>query len=429
MKYILFIYIFIAFLTSETLENVMSNILPMNPTIKEAKNEYLISKHELEYAKKGHNPTINLTYDNGKEYTSTFSNLKKKKILNEYKIRLTANLNLFSGFKISHQIKEKEKYKLIAEKQFKKVLIDTSLAFLKNYFYMVKNIELFTIAIENLNIYEETYRKVLSRLEIGLGYESEKYQTLSRVELSRSNKNLSEQNYKISLLNYRTVIRDYSFENNESNHIKLDINLTNFNEEKIIKEYKNNNIDINISKIRANINYDKYKQEMSKFYPTLDLKLLRSTTANSHGLEDVDTISKVYLSLKYNIYNGGRDIESRASQIYKVNKFNNQFENSHLSQLERLKLNLIKYKMEKQKLSILKNQIIYLNKTKYLYKKEFENNKRTILEILNISQELNSAKTQKINLYYDLLLLFFKIKIAEGTYLNFFNLEKLIKLE
>lgn len=430
MKYILFFNMLITFSHSQTLQNIMANILPLHPKIKEAKNEYLISKQELELAKKEHNPTINFTYDDGKEYTATFTNLKKKKILNEYKLRLTAELNIFSGFRISNKIKEKEKYKLVSKHKFKKTLIEISFKFLQNYLNLKQKLKLFNIATENLHIYQETYMKILSRIEIGLGYESEKYQTLSRVELSKSNKNLAEQNYKIALLNYQTIIRDYTFQDNESNKIELEnIDLINFDEENIITNYAKGNIDIDISKLMAGISFDKYKQGMSKFYPTLDIKASRIINANTNGLENRETSSKIYFSMKYNIYNGGRDLSSRASQIYKVNKYRNQFENSNINQIEKLKLNLIRYKMIKQQLFIRRDQIINLSKTQNLYQKEFENNKRTVLELLNIRQELNSARVQKNNLYYDALELLFKIKISEGTYLDFFNLKKIVKLK
>lgn len=410
----------ISILQGESLTDVIQKSVYNNPQVRASIENYRASLHELDSARAGYKPTLDISAEVGKEHTETPGNLHQSKDLREQQTMIVGKYNLFEGFKTSYEVEEKQNaVELAKNKVFEKVNA-ISMLITQIYIDLLRKKELLEIAKRNVELHLETIDKVKKRLKLGAGYESELHQTQSRVDLAKTSQIIAEKNYEISKINYRRFIGSPPKVSSFSK--PLSSSLHNMNIEVLLQDAKTDNFNIKIKESEVQVAKLVHKQQRSKYYPTLDLEVSQTWNDNVHGVEGKDDSYKAALVLNYNLYNGGSDRASELSALRKFDMNERGLDDIKLTVEEQVRIGLMKYSILEQQLLSINQQLVDLNKTKTLYEKEYENNKRTIVDLLNIKQEYNDAKSQQVNADYDKLQTYFQIKAALGDLISEFNL-------
>lgn len=129
--------------------------------------------------------------------------------------------------------------------------------------------------------------------------------------------------------------------------------------------------------------------------------------------------------MNYNLYRGGGDQASQLSLLKKSEAQESSVEEVKLNVEEELDLTLMKYEMLEEQLALSEEQLGYLEGTKELYELEYQNSKRTIIDLLNIKQEYAYAKSQQINAKFDQLLTYYQYKKVMNELIDEFHLDTL----
>lgn len=185
-----------------------------------------------------------------------------------------------------------------------------------------------------------------------------------------------------------------------------------------IKKAYTQNFQIKIEESKNKISEYLVKQQGSKFYPTVDLEVSKNYNDNIYGIKGRDDSSKISVVLNYNIYNGGADEALKLAALKRKEMTLKSKEDAKLTMEESLRISLLQYNILTTKSSLLESQIKHLERTIELYDKEYQNGKRTIIDVLNVKQEYNYAQSQKVNTEYDKLLTYYQFKSVEGNLLT-----------
>ena len=108
-----------------------------------------------------------------------------------------------------------------------------------------------------------------------------------------------------------------------------------------------------------------------------------------------------------------------------VLKASNSIQDAKREILIGLKRTYNNYVMYRKKLSVINKHISNAKKTEKLYiKEEEETGERSIIDILNIQQEYNSAEISKIDTKYTIMQLYFELISNTSEILNYFHVAK-----
>jgi len=434
IKKVLLIFVLVISANSKTLKDLAKEVIVLNPEVNEALEHYRVSLKELKKAKAGHYPTIEVSGEVGKEYTespgsflSDSTNVMKADTDNlglDIPVVVVGRLNLFSGFRIQNLIKEKERaIESASNRLFEKATKITN-SIVQSYLDILRKKELLKISDDNIKIHKDILNKVERRLLAGVGYESEQHHTKSRLNLAQLNKIIASKKYQNAIIKYKKAIYNlpYSYKDID---FELD-NLTLKDEDIQLNRAKENNFNIKSKRVEIDVAKHIYKQQKSKYYPTIDLEVSRIWNENIYGLEYIDSSYKAAIVFKWNLYNGGADEASRVSSLYNIHKNIENLDNEKLMLEEKVKMLLLEYKLLQEQYKVIDMQLANIKKTKELYEKEFQNNKRTLVDLLNIRQDYNNAMKQKIDTKYDRLQILFNIKASTGDIVKYFELEELL---
>jgi adhesin transport system outer membrane protein len=416
---------FSSFGVADSLEDVLKKNIYTNPQIKASIENYKSSLYELEKVKSGNKPTLDFSAEYGKEQTEIASNTKGSHKLSETQSRLVGSYNLFEGFKTTHKIEEKKSaIEVEKNKVFQKINKISSLI-IQVYLEVLRAKELLKIEQRNVNNHLETLDKVKLRLEAGDGYESNLRQTKARVALAQANQLIIKKRYKNSEINYRRFMGSVPVSSSMSLPIIAFVVKENQIDEFIKKAQKeNHNIKIQASEVA--IAKSVHQQQQSKYYPTIDVEVSQIWSDNVHGFQGRDDSSKVALVLNYNFYNGGADRASERVALHKADMSNYSLEDLKLTIEEQIRMSLMKYTMLQSQEKLIREQLKHLRGTQELYELEYQNNKRTIIDVLNIKQEYTYAQTQKTHLYYDKILAYYQFKSTMGSLIEEFQLDDVL---
>ena len=414
--------LFSCFGTANSLEDVLNKNIYTNPQIKASIENYKASLYALEQANSGYKPSLNFSAEYGKEKTKIASNIQSSHKLNEKQSRIVGSYNLFEGFKTTHEIEEKKSAIEVAKNQVFQKINKISSLIIQVYVEVLRTTELLEIEKKNVANHLETLDKVKLRLEAGDGYESNLRQTKARVKLAQANQLIIKRRYKNSEINYRRFMGTLPISSSMSTPF-ITFTVEENQIEKLIKKAQKENYNIKIQTSEVTITKSVHQQQQSKFYPTIDLEVSQIWSNNVHGFRGRDDSSKVALVLNYNFYNGGADRASERSALHKSEMSNYSLDDLKLTIEEQIRISLMKYTMLQSQEELINEQLKHLRGTQELYELEYQNNKRTIIDVLNIKQEYTYAQTQKIHLYYDKILAYYEFQSTMGNLVEEFNLD------
>jgi len=208
-KVIVFIFIS-SFLNAETLKGILHETLISNPLLNEKINNYKIIKEDLNIAKTGYFPTIDLNSNFGGEINKNSDNLIEDKYLNYYENSLSVILNLFNGFSDMNNIKYQENKLISSSYQFIEKSNQLSISLTEYYINILKNKALYENTKENVKINKEILEKVLLLYNSGIATKSEMTKIKSSLSLAKSNKivqynSLINDKYKLKKIYGKTI--------------------------------------------------------------------------------------------------------------------------------------------------------------------------------------------------------------------------------
>jgi len=427
LKYILYCVFILTFMANAlTLEEAIQKNIYDNPQIKVSIANYQASKYDLESADAGYKPTFDLRAETGRERTAIDYSFEGSRELNERQIALVGHYNLFEGYKTKHKVSEKSLALDVSKNQLVQKINKMSFFMVQVYLELLRKKALLEVEENNYQNHLETLEKVRLRLEAGDGYESDYRQTKARVKLAEGNRLIAKREYLNAQINYRRFLGALpNIDSLEQPTVFLQVNEDSI--ERKVLSAKEKNLNLKIQKSKVEISKSLYAQEKSKYYPTLDVEVSQAWNNNVHGFEGKDNSQKLALVLNYNFYNGGADQAMQLSALKRTEMQEGSLTDIEQSVEEELRISLMKYNLFKRQLELSSEQLTHLIGTRELYELEYQNSKRTIIDVLNIKQEYSYAKSQQINAQFDQLLAYYQFKSVMGELINEFHLEDILE--
>ncbi len=248
---------------------------------------------------------------------------------------------------------------------------------------------------------------------------------MARYENALSIQYLAQQNYDNALSSFERIVGDVKSATDLKKPVIGKLPANNLSE--LVSMALKNNPTIEVSEADIKAARAAIKRAESPFYPRIDVKAESYWNKNLHGVAidaptpsayEEDTGYNALLYVKYNIFNGFADKANKeAAQHRLLNK------NSTLSDAKRYiqaytEIAWQTFESTKEQLVHLDNTIEASGQTVADYLKEHELGRRSIIDLLNIELEYNSAKNRKTTAEYDRLIAYYQLLAYTGSILN-----------
>jgi len=391
--------------SAQSLEQAVAFTFDTHPELRVAYSHFKVSEQQIEQAKSGFLPTLDITAGIGYEYTD--SPVTRRKIgsdeegtveLTRREIGLNLKQELFSGFHTLSEIK-RTRYTTKADQwRLLGIAEDLALEVSKVYVDLIKTKELVALAERNLSAHQEIYEQIKQRTDSGFGSSADLSQINGRLAKAHSNLIATKNNYLDSEVTFYRVIEQrpnnliipYPDASLLPKTIAEGLQLTHKNHP-VIKSAVND-----IEAARA-----QYTSAKSNFYPKISFDVNANFNDNLDGEDGTTLIGDVggennevtaMLRVSYNVFSGGKDHAFAKETAYKISEAKELNINVHRQVTEGFVLSWNAFEQLNLQKKYIKTHVIYSKNSLSDYKEQFKIGQRTLLDLLDTENELYQAR-------------------------------------
>ncbi|KZX81248.1 hypothetical protein A3715_35825 [Oleiphilus sp. HI0009] len=149
------------------------------------------------------------------------------------------------------------------------------------------------------------------------------------------------------------------------------------------------------------------------------------------GFNGEEEDASAVVELNWNLFNGTRDVNEAKAYYYKVEEAQMISNNARRQVMERIDLIWGGYLRDQRNIEVLREYVVSAKQAETLYNSQFQVNRRSLLDLLDSSNELFEARKSYLDTEYSLLTDQYRLMHIQGFLLESMriNIEKTIKEE
>lgn len=405
-------------LNALTLNEALNDALRTNPVILERLKNYDKTAYDLKIAKSEYAPTIDFVSRFG--YEKTYSKHTtagfEEKGLHIYRNSLTLTQNLFNGLATRYKIKYEKARVMAAAYNYVEKTNDVAFNVVKEYLNVLKYDRLYNLEQENILLTQDILGKTQELSDSGAGPLSDVKKVDSSLQLAEFNFLTQKNNLLDSEFNLGKLL------GKKVRHVELSKPDFNYSLPTSLENATKHAVNFNPSMLVTNYNIGTAKyaldQSKSKFSPTLDFEFAYNLDKNTSGEEGHSKGYTALLVFKHNLYRGNFDVNTmRKNRLNVMQEYEIQREIKRQI-IEGLQLSWSAYSMIEKQLVFLNSYQEESKATLDLYREEFEDGSRTLIDLLTAQDDYISARNKLIIAQYDWLFSKYRILDSMGEMVN-----------
>ena len=396
-----------------------------HPQIQIAKEDLYVEQESLTQAQAGWLPSLDASYKVGPESTKTPSNQRERADLTRQEAAITLTQNIFAGFDTVSATDQQKALIISKQEGVAEAANQLAVEAVSAYLEVKKTYELYKIAQENVEVHKKYLSQIKKKVDAGVQRQSDYEQTLSRLENAISISLLSEQNYENAIYSFQRILPDdISGEDLTKPSTKP---LPASDVDTLVQMAIDNNPTINISNADIVAARSAVERAKARYYPTVDI------VAEAHWNDEVNGVghknnlitpeseSEGYSALlvfNYNIFNGLSDSANKQINQHRLLKQQSTLADAKRYITANTKIAWKTYSLTKKQIQHLDKNVEASKQTVKDYQKENELGRRSIIDLLNIELEYNSARNRQTTAQYDQLVAYYQILANTGKLLD-----------
>ena len=396
---------------AETLHDVATEVLNSHPDIRREQ----ANVSSVEQAKQGaigdYLPTLDLTGAIGHE-TSYEKNLNGSDVnLTRSELSLVFNQNLFKGFGSDAEYDRQAARHKAAAFSLNGTAQNILLRMTAVYLDVLRYQKILELSEEFVAAHKKIFTQVQARFNSGVGSDADNEQVRVRLTNAQSNEIAANNNYQDALSRYKAVVGVMP------NHLLLPSQVEGLPDtliEAIDRGFENHPV---LKSANADIEEGQAQYEAAKapYYPQLDFEVAGSWDENQAGFDGKDHDVTMLLKLKYNLFNGTKDLYKKEETAQLVNVAKKIRDQTKREVEEGLRLAWRAYEALDRQIPYLTERFIASQATYDGYAEQFKIGRRTLLDMLDTKSEVYQAEVDKVNAEYDYHYAQYRILNAIGS--------------
>jgi len=398
-----------------TIEEAYRTVIETNPEIRQRIENYRSVEQDKTVAFADYLPVVDVQGGIGyKHYEGTIPGYEEDDYRHAEAF-IRARENLFRGFSTVNDVEQQDARILSAEHYLMELVSQLGLQMVESYLSVLKEKQLYALAVENRNTHQRYYNMIKERVESGAGTKADLEQISGRLALAQSNVDVAVNNFEDAQTNFRRI---YGSAVNPDEMAEADVNASlipetlEAAEETAQKHYPT----LMVNRKNVEAAQAAYRQAKSPYFPLVDLEVMQTYVNN----DDSGTIAgrqlageanefSVMLYASWNLYNGGADVAKRDKALAGVFNESEKMLNNQRLVSERLNLSWAAKKRIAEQVEYLEQHRDFTRQTLESYNEEFRLGRRTLLDVLDVENEYYTSRKAFVSAEYDMQLAEFRV--------------------
>lgn len=399
---------------ASSLKDAVERAVLSNPEVKFKYQNLLAAGSELEAAKGGWRPRIDLEARGGR--ASTLSpGLNASTDYNHSAATLQLRQTLFDGFATASEVRRLGHNQLTSYYELLSTRDQIALEAARAYIDVLRYRELVSLARENYATHSEVYGHLASRVNAGVGRRVDLEQAAGRLALAESNWLTEVSNLHDVSTRYQRLVGEAPAATLEAPPV-----LTQFlpSRDNFVANSVRSNPDFlgTVSTIRA------YRADatlrQSSYWPTLEFRANQSLERNRSSVPGEYRDNSVELVLNYNLYRGGSDSARVRQYVAKLNSAYELRDKTCRDVRQTALIALNDVSRLGSQIGFLAQHELSTAKAREAYRQQFDIGQRSLLDLLDTENELYQARRALTNAELDHLLAKARVLAVSGSLLG-----------
>ncbi|MEC9315048.1 MAG: TolC family outer membrane protein [Pseudomonadota bacterium] len=408
---------------ADTLQEAVDATVKTNPDVLAATHERQAVSKEVDQAKAGYYPTLDLAVGTGWEMTdnpSTRASGRGEVHLNRDEASLNLRQMLFDGFETPNEVDRQEARTNSRAFGVYSAAENTALDAVLAYHNVLRQQKLVELAQTNLEAHQRTHDQIMLRAERGVGRKADMEQSLGRLALAEANLKSEQANLRDAETAY---IRVVGMPPSSLSLPDSPISMLPASVDEAIATAIENHPTLRLASYDVESAQAQHATAKAPFYPDLHFELGTRADHDIDGQEGKDKDITAMLRLRYNLYNGGRDSARREETAFLINQAAEIRNNTHRQVEESVRLSWNAWQTLNAQMPAREQHVQSSEKARDAYQQQFSLGQRTLLDLLDSENEVFRARTALVNTRYDELYAMYRILNSMGMLLQGLNVE------
>jgi adhesin transport system outer membrane protein len=403
-------------LYADTLSEVIAKAIRTNPEVLAAISNRDATEKELDNAKAGRYPTLDLRLGGGNERTNTRS--IDNKSLDRQEVSIQAKQLLFDGGAVSGEI-ERQRARL---QSLDSKVFDTSDSVAQRvadiYLEVLKNQEIYDLAKNNLESHQDYLEKIRDRANAGVATSADLQLAEGRAALASSTLAAKEASLDDAKFRYKRLVGEMPKNLVKPNAITQVIPAL----VELANEISvNNNASLKVAMQDTLAAREAEKAARARFMPTVTLEAGATRNRNIDGISGKNQDNTLMMMMNYNLFRGGADKAKVEEYTARYNAAIESENNIKRMIEEEVGRAWVARKASKISLDFYVESAAKASSVKEAYKAQYEIGKRTLLDLMNTESEMFQAKSTLIAGMYTVEQSDYRLLAVMGGILKLFN--------
>lgn len=403
---------------AQEMAGAIQQALETHPQVQAGVNSRLAADYQLQAAKGGYMPSVDLRGGYGREGTdsrTTRADGNHWQTLSRGESSLSLSQMVFDGFATSSEVGRQSAivnsraYGLMATSEL--IALDA----VQVYLEVLRREELVRLAEENYRSHQRIYDQIRLRAERGVGSTADRDQADARLAQAHNNLITEQTNLADARVNYFSVVGSEPVDlyQPSSASIELPASL-----EEARQRMLDNNPQLRSAESDVMATERQYDAAKSSFYPRFDVEISRSANSGIDGARGHENEWQAMLRMRYNLFSGGSNKAELRARSYQVNEALDIRNNALRVLNEELGMAWNAVLNSRAQLPIAEQYAAYSQRVREAYQQQFGLGDRTLLDLLDSENELFTARRRLADVNFAGLYSQYRVKAGMGELLK-----------
>lgn len=410
---------------AETLHDAVQKTIKENPDLQSYKDDRLATEQQIGQVRAAFFPTIDLQGGYGFEQSdnpTTRARLGGKKGTVAYdraESSIKLRQMLFDGLATPNEVSRTK-----AATNAKAFLVYSqaeyrALEAVEAYLDVMRAEELLDIASENLEAHENYNEQIKLRIQYGKDRKGDADQSEARIARAKSNKRNAEGNLNDAKTRYMKVVG--ALPGKLEAPVRPDPKLPKCMDEAVEMAVANHP---QLKSANADIEEATYQHKTASapFMPRVDFESGASYNNNLDGIPGKNEDLTAMVQVRYNILNGGKDLARRKQTAHQIDQAKDIRDNTYRQVVQNMRESCIAYETRQSQVQFNREYWDRAKEVEKAYQLQFSMGQRTLLDLLDTTNEKFVAESNLVNSEYDELFAAYRILAAAAGLNNYLDI-------
>jgi adhesin transport system outer membrane protein len=406
-----------------SLQEAVGLVIATNPEVGVTVKDRRAIDYELRQARALYYPQIDIRLDAGIEFSENDTTDHGNATTNQGEhdhgrwlygrrdAQVTLQQRIFDGFETDSEV-ERQKQRIASaghrvQDQGQVSALDATQVFLD----VLRHTERVANAEDNVRAHEETLRLVQRRAELGGGNVADVRQAEARLATARTNLNEIQGDLRDARASFQRVV---GVEAQDLEPVSLDPAMIAPSEEESVARGLTANPKVLLAQADVRVSEAEIDKEAAPLYPRLDLEIIGNNNRHNNGLENTTYNATFLLVARYNLYRGGADLARVREFKWRKAEAQEQLRVREREVAEDVRLSWSARDTQRNRIQSLTDQVEANQNTRDVYAQQFDIGQRSLLDLLDATNELFLSKNDLITATYEELFANYRILASQG---------------